>query len=658
MKKDRNSAAHSTKGGAETAKKGARIKTVIDITRSGKGFLLDPTGDAVVYRESLGGALSGDVVEALVTMRGKVKVGRVLKIVERKTSSFVGEIVRTPQGMMLRPDDGRVYFDFKITGSSGAPEGHKAVLEVVDWNTPTPEGNIKSIIGRAGEHETEIRAIILSKGFDGDFPADVLKEAGELYKDAWNEEEIKTRRDFRDTLTFTIDPDTAKDFDDAISYKALEDGSIEVGIHIADVTHFVRPGTSLDREAYKRATSVYMVDRTVPMLPPQLSEDLCSLKPDVDRLAFSAVFTVKNNQVKERWFGRTIIRSQKRFTYDDADVSLKDATAPLHSEINVLWKFAETLKRERREKGAIMFGSEEIKPVLDESGKVTGFKKTLYTESHQLIEELMLLANREVATFVSEKLGKKNRVFVYRIHDVPNAEKLDELAVFLRAIGHQLTLNKKGAVGQDINKLLKEIEGEPEERLIKTATIRSMAKAVYTTKNIGHYGLAFENYAHFTSPIRRYPDTMVHRTLATILSGNKVTDDPEEQERRAIHASEREVAAAEAERTSVKMKQVEYFANFIGAERDGVVSGVTEWGIYVSDNETSADGMVRLTSLTDDTYEFDKKKYAAVGARTKRMIRLGDPVRFIVERADLDNRTLDFKLVQPENTVRSAKDKS
>lgn len=647
MKKDRNSGTHSKKNVAESAKKGARIKTVIDITRSGKGFLLDPTGDAVVYRESLGGALSGDVVEALVTMRGKVKVGRVLKIVERKTSSFVGEIVRTPQGMMLRPDDGRVYFDFKITGSSGAPEGHKAVLEVVDWNTPTPEGNIKSIIGRAGEHETEIRAIILSKGFDGDFPADVLKEASELYKDAWNEEEIKTRRDFRDTLTFTIDPDTAKDFDDAISYKALEDDSIEVGIHIADVTHFVRPGTSLDREAYKRATSVYMVDRTVPMLPPQLSEDLCSLKPNVDRLAFSAVFTVKNNQVKERWFGRTIIRSQKRFTYDDADVSLKDSTGPLHAEINVLWKFAETLKRERREKGAIMFGSEEIKPVLDESGKVTGFKKTLYTESHQLIEELMLLANREVATFVSEKLGKKNRLFVYRIHDVPNAEKLDELAVFLRAIGHQLTLNKKGAVGQDINKLLKDIEGEPEERLIKTATIRSMAKAVYTTKNIGHYGLAFENYAHFTSPIRRYPDTMVHRTLATILSGKKVTDDPEEQERKAIHASEREVAAAEAERTSVKMKQVEYFANFIGAERDGVVSGVTEWGIYVSDNETSADGMVRLTTLTDDTYEFDKKKYAAVGVRTKRMIRLGDPVRFIVERADLDNRTLDFKLVQP-----------
>jgi len=420
---------------------------------------------------------------------------------------------------------------------------------------------------------------------------------------------------------------------------------MEVGIHIADVTHFVREGQPLDREAYKRATSVYMVDRTVPMLPPQLSEDLCSLKPDVDRLAFSAVFTVKDNKVVERWFGRTIIRSRKRFTYDEADASLKDKAQPLHAEINILWAFAESLKRERKDKGAIMFGSEEIKPVLDENGMVTGFKKTLYTESHQLIEELMLLANREVATFVSERLGKKNRVFVYRIHDVPNAEKLDELAVFLRAIGHQLTISKKGAVGQDINKLLGEIEGKAEERLIKTATIRSMAKAVYTTKNIGHYGLAFENYAHFTSPIRRYPDVMVHRTLAAVLSGKRVTDDPEEQERRAIHASEREVAAAEAERASVKMKQVEYFANLIGATREGVVSGVTEWGIYVSDNETSADGMVRLTSLTDDTYEFDKKKYAAVGQRTKRAIRLGDPVKFVVERADLEERTLDFKLI-------------
>ena len=291
-----------------------------------------------------------------------------------------------------------------------------------------------------------------------------------------------------------------------------------------------------------------------------------------------------------------------------------------------------------------MFDTDEIKPVVDASGKVTGFKRTKYTESHQLIEELMLLANREVATYVSKKLGKKNRVFVYRIHDVPNAEKMDELAVFLRAIGYQLERGRASS-GKDLNRILKQVEGTAHERVIKTATIRSMAKAVYTTKNIGHFGLAFENYSNFTSPIRRYPDVMVHRTLATLLSGKPVTDDPDEQEKRAVHASACEVSAAEAERASVKLKQVEYFANLIGAEREGVISGVTEWGIYIEDAETGADGMVRLAAMTDDTYEHDPKKFAVIGTRTKRVIRLGDPVRFRVERADLEERNLDFSLL-------------
>lgn len=400
----------------------------------------------------------------------------------------------------------------------------------------------------------------------------------------------------------------------------------------------------MDKEAYKRATSVYMVDRTVPMLPPQLSEDLCSLKPDVDRLAFSAVFTVKDAVVADRWFGRTVIRSRRRFTYEEADAAFKDATAPLHAELSALWKFASRLRDERKENGAIMFGTDEVKPLVDASGKVIGFKRTEYTESHQLIEELMLLANREVATHVSKRLGKKNRLFVYRIHDVPNPEKMDELAVFLRAIGYQLERGRK-TTGKDLNRILKQSAGTPHERVIKTVTIRSMAKAVYTTRNIGHFGLAFENYAHFTSPIRRYPDIMVHRTLAALLAGGKITDSPEEQEKRAVHASAREVSAAEAERASVKLKQVEYFTGHIGEERDGVVSGITDWGIYVEDAETAADGMVRLASMTDDTYEYDPRKFAAVGARTKRAIRLGDPVRFRVERADLEERTLDFSII-------------
>ena len=644
-----------------------RLKGVIDVTRSGRGFFLDPKGDIPIPRERLGGALSGDVVEILVTKGRTEKIGRVVKILERKTNAFVGELVKTPIGLVLRSDDPRVYTDFLIVGSPGAPAGHKAIADVVEWEANPPKAKVRSVLGKAGEHETEMKAIIASKGFESDFPKHVLEEAQKLYEHAWSEEELKTRRDFRDTLTFTIDPDTAKDFDDAISYKELEDGRLEIGIHIADVTHFVRPNSVLDKEAYKRATSVYLVDRTIPMLPPQLSDDLCSLKPDIDRLTFSAVFTLRGNNVEDRWFGKSVIRSQKRFTYEEADAALKKHSSILQntrintsgagaakadgSELSValaaLWKFASYLRSERSKAGAIMFALDEIKPLVDKSGVVTGFKKSAYTESHQLIEELMLLANREVATLISQKLGKKNRQFVYRIHDVPNQEKIQELSVFLRAIGYQLALGKDGASQKDLNRLLTDVKGKPEERLITTATIRSMAKAVYATKNIGHYGLAFEDYAHFTSPIRRYPDVMVHRTLFEMLSGKPLRNDPEELQKKAVHASEREVYAAEAERASVKMKQVEYFAkNMVGAERNGVISGVTEWGIYVEDTETGAEGMVRLTTLTDDTYEYDPKKFAARGRQSKKELRLGDAVRYKVERANLEERQLDFSIIK------------
>lgn len=629
----------------DSPRSGGRMKGVLDVTRSGRGFFLNPEGDIPVPRDRLNGALSGDVVEILVTQGKSEKIGRVINVLERKTNTFVGELIKTPAGVMLKADDPRVYVDFLIVGASGAPVGNKVVADVVEWGDTPPKAKVRTILGKAGEHETEMRAIIASKGFESDFPKAVVEEAERLYEKAWDEKDIAERRDFRDTLTITIDPETAKDFDDAISYKKLEDGALEIGVHIADVTHFMRPGSILDKEAYKRATSVYLVDRTIPMLPPELSEDLCSLKPDVDRLTFSAVFTIRNNKVEERWFGRTIIKSAKRLTYEEADETLKDASLPFHTELSEIWGFASYLRKKRFQDGAIMFETDEIKPVVDKEGKTTGFKRTKYTESHQLIEELMLLANREVAGMVSEKLGAKNRVFVYRIHDVPNQEKIQELAVFLRAIGYELTLQKGGATQKDLNRLLENVKGKPEERLITTATIRSMAKAVYTTKNIGHYGLAFENYAHFTSPIRRYPDVMVHRTLFDILSGKKITEDPVRIQEKAVHASEREVYAAQAERDSVKMKQVEYFANLIGEERTGVISGVTEWGLYVEDTDTGTEGMVRLMSLSDDNYDYDPKKFAAIGAKTKRVIRLGDPVRYRVERANLEDRTLDFSLL-------------
>jgi ribonuclease R len=359
--------------------------------------------------------------------------------------------------------------------------------------------------------------------------------------------------------------------------------------------------------------------------------------------------------VTDRWFGRSIIRSQKRFTYEEADTvlqklfsnsyELENSKDELLKALGALWKFAEHLRTERQKKGAVMFALDEVKPVVDKNGKVSGFKRSKYTESHQLIEELMLLANREVAGMVSKKLGKKNRLFVYRIHDVPNVEKLEELEVFLRAIGYQLSTGKKATTQQDLNRLLTDVKGKPEERLITTITIRSMAKAVYATKNIGHYGLAFDDYAHFTSPIRRYPDVMVHRTLESILTGRQMTENPLDIEKKAVHASEREVYAAEAERASVKLKQVEYFADLIGEERDGVISGVTEWGIYIEDKETAAEGMARLTSMPDDTYEYNPKKFAAIGLRTKKALRLGDPVRYRVEAANLEERTLDFKMI-------------
>lgn len=630
-------------------RKGARLSGVIQITRSGRGFLLQEGDDIPIPRERTGGALSGDIVEVSLSKGRFEMIGTVERVIERKTNTIVGTLVQDGANVVLKPDNTRIYTDFEVVGPIKEPLGHKAIADVVEWDTKPPRVKVRSLLGKKGEHETEIRAIIAERGFESGFPQAVLEEANTLYEKRWDEAALKDREDFRDTLTFTIDPDDAKDFDDAISFKELSNGSIEIGVHIADVSHFVRKGGAIDQEALKRATSVYLVDRTIPMLPPQLSEDLCSLKPDEDRLTFSAVFTVDaSNNVIDRRFTKGIIKSQKRFTYDEADEALKNST-PLHDVLVRIWDFAKSLRDERRAKGAIMFDSEEKRPVLDDKKKVVGFKTIEYTESHQLIEELMLLANREVATFVSKKIGK-NPLFVYRIHDIPNADKIEGLLVFLRAVGYDISFGKravkggrKALDGTDINKLLKETDGKPEETLIKTATIRSMAKAIYTTKNIGHYGLAFEAYAHFTSPIRRYPDLMVHRTLHTILKGERIKDDPAVVEQEAVHASSREVLAAEAERASIKMKQVEYFMSLIGEKRKGVIAGVTEWGIYVADNETGAEGMIPLATLPE-MYEYNQEKYAVVGQKSGTVLRLGDPIEVVVTNVNQEEATIDFKL--------------
>ncbi|MEK7530316.1 MAG: VacB/RNase II family 3'-5' exoribonuclease, partial [Patescibacteria group bacterium] len=535
--------------------------------------------------------------------------------------------------------DRRVYFDFMIVGGIPTPVGQKVLITVSSWTAAPPQASIERSFGPKGHHETEIKAILASNGFSTDFPAPVIQEAEGLTIDGTDE-----RRDMRDTLTFTIDPDDAKDFDDAISYKKNADGTTEIGVHIADVSYFVRPGSHLDTEAVKRATSVYLVDRTIPMLPPQLSEDLCSLKPDVDRLCFSTIFTVSGTRIVDRWFGRTIIHSRRRFTYDEADRALADSADPLNDELNALWKFAHQLREKRTEYGAIAFDSEEIKLVLNDQKKVVDFKTNRYTESHQLIEELMLLANREVASFVSRAMGKKSRVFLYRVHDLPNDDRLEELAVYLRAIGYQLTLSRETSPQKELNRMLASVKGAPEESLIRTATIRTMAKAVYATKNIGHFGLSFKDYAHFTSPIRRYPDVMVHRVLDTLLRGEKPTLDPSVADQLALHTSTREAEATEAERASVKMKLVEYMAEHLNEERAGLITGVTEFGIFVADKLSGADGMVRLMSMEDDMYAFEPKKYAVVGSKKKKVYRLGDAVTYRAVAVSLEERTIDIRL--------------
>ena len=612
--------------------------------------------DIPIPREGLGGALSGDVVEVLLRRGRQEMIGSVTKVLERKKNTFVGKVERGPEGMLLHPDDPRVYMDFLIVGGVGAPPGHKVIADVASWDSEPPQVTVRRSIGPAGLHDTEIKAILAGRGFDADFQADVAREADALVGAQWGEDEIAKRRDLRPgstgaAPTFTIDPIDAKDFDDAISYRELGNGAVEIGIHIADVSHFVRPDTAIGREAEKRATSVYLVDRTIPMLPAQLSENLCSLMPDVDRLTFSAVFTVKGGSISERWFGRTIIRSTKRFTYDEADAALGDVALPYHRELSELWRVASHLRKKRKDYGAVMFDREEIKPVLNERKDVVGFTRMRNTTSHQLIEELMLLANREVAGLVSKTLGKKSRTFLYRIHDVPNVEKLEELAVFLRAIGYQLTLHSRGVEQKELNRMLESVKGAPEENLIKTATIRTMSRASYATKNIGHYGLSFKDYAHFTSPIRRYPDLLVHRLLAKVLTGEPVTDDPIKTEELAVHASEREAEAADAERASIKMKQVEYFSKKIGEVRNGVISGVTEWGIYIEDSESGAEGMVRLATFTDDTYEYQPKKFAVVGQRSKKTYRLGDSVSFSAVSVNLEERTMDLNFAETRPAV-------
>jgi ribonuclease R len=573
--------------------------------------------------------------------------------VERAKEEFVATLKRTTDRQTVAiPADQRFYRPIILEEATLYDEGEKVLVKLTSFDgTSDPRGIIISHIGHAGEHRVEMNAIVLEHGFSTEFPEAVSREARELERRHAEiiEEESAHRADFRGTATFTIDPVDAKDFDDALSIIELPDGTYEVGVHIADATHFVRPGTTLDDEAVRRGTSVYLVDATIPMLPHELSAGIASLKPDEDRLAFSAVFRMNSKaEVLERSFKKSIIRSQKRFTYEEAQGVLEAATGPMLKELGIMRALARILRTQREREGAIDFGDNEVKFILDEKGVPIKVVRKIRIETMLMIEEFMLLANREVATFISDlakKVPEKNYVFLYRIHDTPKEDRIGELGTFVRAIGYDFAHKKKHPSAKDIAKLLSDIKGKPEEHLIRTATLRSMAKAIYSTKNIGHFGLAFEYYTHFTSPIRRYPDMLVHRILASHLSGNPMTRrEYTNLEKMCIDASAREAEAVDAERESIKYKQVEYMSARIGQTFDGVISGVTDWGLYVEEKETGCEGLVRVRTLGNDFYNYSQKEYALVGQRTKKKYALGDTVRVKVVAADLAARTLDFEL--------------
>lgn len=582
--------------------------------------------------------------------------GEITAILFRYKTKFVGTIKRVDGMMFVVPDDVKMYTDILLpeNEASKTKEGEKVYVRIAKWDDPkmNPLGEIVTVIGAKGNNDVEMRAIVLEKGLSTSFPPDVEEEATKIDKTI-SAEEIAGRRDIRGVLTFTIDPADAKDFDDALSYRELENGDIEVGIHIADVAHYVRAGTTLDKEAAERGTSIYLVDRTIPMLPEVLSNDLCSLKPNEDKLSFSSIFTFSGTALKAKkieiisqWFGRTIIHSNKRFTYEEAQEVLDKKSGPHYAELATLNTMAKILQKERFENGAISFESEEVKFKLDEFGKPLGVYIKERQDTNKLIEDFMLLANKKVAEYIGAKDKNIERTFIYRVHDVPKQDKIAELQGFLKTLGYDLKSGPAGPRSKDINKMLNDIRGTAEEGLIQTAAIRSMAKAIYTTKNIGHFGLAFSHYTHFTSPIRRYPDIMVHRLLAEYLAGHKVSKEQLQQfEAASRYSSEMEQTAAEAERGSIKYKQVEYMLDKVGQEFEGVISGVTEWGIYVEERETKAEGLIHVKNLTGDFYTIDPKNYALIGEKTKKRFRLGDPLRFRLKSADLDKRMLDFVLV-------------